>query len=150
MKSDRTRTNERGSALVEAALTMLGFLVIIFAIFETGRMMSIQQTITNAAREGARLSVLPAAATGGVYTDTLPSTTAVQDRVQTFLNASGLNGAAATVNVNQAYQPDGAGTPFYALVTVTVPYRVVSISMFSLLEVNLRGQAKMRNETNLE
>ena len=146
MNIDRTRTNERGSALVEAALTMLGFLVILFAIFEAGRMLSIQQTLTNAAREGARLAVLPRQ--GG--TDTLPSDTAVQARVQSFLNASGLNGATATLNVNQAYNPGGAGTPVYSLVTVTVPYRIVSISMFSFLEVNLQGQSKMRNETNVE
>jgi Flp pilus assembly protein TadG len=146
MNTDRTRRNERGSALVEAALTMLGFLIIVFAIFEAGRMLSIQQTLTNAAREGARLAVLPLQ--GG--TDTLPSDTAVQARVQSFLNASGLNGATATVDVNKAYNPGGAGTPVYSRITVTAPYRIVSISMFSFLEVNLQGRAMMRNETNLE
>jgi Flp pilus assembly protein TadG len=163
MNIDRTRRNESGSVLVEAALTMLGFLIILFAIFEAGRMMSIQQTLTNAAREGARLSVLPA--WGG--TDTLPTTTQVQARVQTFLDASGLNGAAATVSVNQCCDPSfpsantcsaPTGTPprcpageiQYSRVTITVPYKVVSISMFSLLEVNLRGQGTMRNETNLQ
>jgi Flp pilus assembly protein TadG len=145
MNIERTRTNERGSAMVEAALTMLGFLIILFAIFEAGRMMSIQQTITNAAREGARLSVAPL--WGG--TDDLRIAD-VEPRVRTFLNASGLNGAAATVNVDQGYNPGGAGTPVYSRITVTVPYRIVSISMFSFLEVNLQGRAMMRNETNLE
>ena len=142
MNVDRARTNERGSALVEAALTMLGFLVIIFAIFEAGRMMSIQQTLTNAAREGARLAVLPLQ--GG--TDTLPSDTVVQARVQSFLNASGLNGATATIVVDAVT----VGTTVSKRVTVTAPYRVVSISMFSFLEVNLQGRAMMRNETNLQ
>ena len=135
--------------MVEAALTMLTLLVLLFAIFEAGRLLNIQQTLTNAAREGARLSVLPAAATGSppVPSDTLPSAGTVQARVQDFLNASGLNGASATINVDQAYT---VGSTVYSRVTVTVPYRIVSISMFSMLEVNLRGQAMMRNETNLQ
>jgi Flp pilus assembly protein TadG len=163
MKVHRKREQQSGAAMVEAALVLLTFLIMMFAIFEAGRMLSIQQTLTNAAREGARLSVLPLQ--GG--TDTLPSTTAVQTRVSTFLNASGLNGAVATVAVNQCCDtnfpspnsctaPSGspakcaAGSIAYSRVTVTVPYKIVSISMFSLLEVTLQGQATMRNETNLQ
>ena len=143
MKVKGTDNSQRGSAMVEAALTMLTLFILLFAILEAGRMLNIQQTLTNAAREGARLSVLPA--WGG--TDTLPSTGVVQTRVQSFLNASGLNGASATVAVNNNHT---VGTTNYSLVTVTVPYKVLSISMFSLLEVNLQGQAMMRNETNLQ
>jgi len=166
MNVDRARTNERGSVLVEAALTMLGFLIILFAIFEAGRMMSIQQTLTNAAREGARFAVLPLQ--GG--TDTLPTPAQVRSRVRTFLDASGLNGAVVPdgdIPVEQCCDPSFpsrttctaptgsppqclAGSIQYSRVTITVPYKVVSISMFSLLEVNLRGQGTMRNETNLQ
>jgi Flp pilus assembly protein TadG len=151
MKVKGTESSQRGSAMVEAALTMLTLLVLLFGIFEAGRMLNIQQTLTNAAREGARLSVLPAAATGTppVPSDTLPSTGVVQARVQDFLNASGLNGATATIAVDQAYTPVVSST-VYSRVTVTVPYRVLTISMFSFLEVNLQGRATMRNETNLK
>ena len=143
MKVKRTDSSELGSAMVEAALTMLTLLVLMFAIFEAGRMLNIQQTLTNAAREGARLSVLPA--WGG--TSTLPSSAVVQTRVESFLNAAGLNGATATVTVDNDHT---VGTTKFSLVTVTVPYQVMSISMFSLLEVNLQGQAMMRNETNTQ
>jgi Flp pilus assembly protein TadG len=163
MKVKRRKSSERGAAMVEAALTMLTLLILLFAILEAGRMLNIQQTLTNAAREGARLSVLPA--WGG--TDTLPSTGTVQTRVQSFLDASGLNGSTATVSVNQCCDPSfpspnscsaptgtpptcPAGSIQYSRVTVTVPYKVVSISMFSLLEVTLQGKATMRNETNLK
>ena len=151
MSVERTESSQRGAAMVEAALTMLTLLVLIFAIFEAGRLLNIQQTLTNAAREGARLSVLPAAASGSppVSSDTLPSTSVVQARVQSFLNASGLNGSTATIAVDQAYTPV-VGSTVYSRVTVTVPYRVLTISMFGLLEVNLQGQAMMRNETNLK
>jgi len=151
MKVKGKEGSERGAAMLEAALTMLTLLVLLFAIFEAGRMLNIQQTLTNAAREGARLSVLPAAATGSppVPSDTLPSTGVVQARVQTFLDASGLNGATATIAVDQAYTPV-VGSTVYSRITVTVPYKVLTISMFGLLEVNLQGQAMMRNETNLQ
>jgi Flp pilus assembly protein TadG len=154
MRTGPDHNQERGAALVETALTMLMFFVVLLAIFEGGRMLNIQQTLTNAAREGARYSVLPAAATGGVYTDTLPTVDAVRTRVRSFLNASGLNGATIpdeNIQVDQNYDsPDDSDATRYTRVTVTVPYRVLTISMFSLLQVNLRGQAMMRNETNLQ
>jgi Flp pilus assembly protein TadG len=147
MKVKGKDTSERGSAMVEAALTLLTLLVLIFGIFEAGRMLNIQQTLTNAAREGARLSVLPLQ--GG--TDMLAPEAQVRSRVRTFLDASGLNGAVVpdgNILVDQAYNP--GGTTVYSRVTVTVPYRVLTISMFGLLEVNLQGQAMMRNETNVQ
>ena len=82
MKFKRTESSQRGAAMVEAALTMLTLLVLLFAIFEAGRMLNIQQTLTNAAREGARLSVLPAAASGTPLapSDTLPTPAQVRLR----------------------------------------------------------------------
>ena len=168
MKVTRKENSHRGAAMVEAALTMLTLLVLMFAIFESGRVMNIQQTLTNAAREGARFSVLPAAASGSplAYYDDLPSVSAVQARVQEYLNAAGLNGATATVGVlqccdptfnacaNQAPSPTlptcPAGQFHYSRVTVTVPYNVLTISMFGVLQMNMQGQATMRNETNFQ
>jgi Flp pilus assembly protein TadG len=147
MRVKGTERSERGAALVEAALTMLMLFVLVFGVFEAGRILNIQQTLTNAAREGARLSVLPLQ--GG--TDTLAPPALVRSRVRTFLGASGLNGAAVpdgNILVNQSYNP--GGSTVYSRVTVTVPYRVLSLSMFSFMEVNLQGQATMRNETNLQ
>ena len=147
MSVKEKESSERGSAMVEAALTMLTLLVLIFGIFEAGRMLNIQQTLTNAAREGARLSVLPLQ--GG--TDTLAPDADVRSRVRTFLDANGLNSAVVpdgNIVLDQAYNP--GGTTVYSRVTVTAPYRVLTISMFSVFEVNLQGQAMMRNETNLQ
>jgi hypothetical protein len=160
MKVKEIESSERGAAMVEAALTMLTLLVLMFAIFEAGRMLNIQQTLTNAAREGARLSVLPSAASGTppAPSDSLPSVAEVRSRVRGFLDAAGLNGAVVAdgdIDVCQAWCPGGCGTcatgsTVYSRVEITVPYRVLSISMFSLLEVNLHGRASMRNETNLK
>jgi len=158
MKRQSTGSSESGAALVEAAITMLTLLIMLFGILEAGRMINIQHTLTNAAREGARFSVLPLESSGGVPTDTLPGTAAVQAKVQGYLDANGMNGAAATITLDQGccdITPSGcqtcAGTSQkFSLVTVTVPYRVISLSMFSFMEVNLRGKAAMRNETNLQ
>jgi Flp pilus assembly protein TadG len=50
--------NERGSALLEMALTLPLLLLICVGIFEFGRAYQTQQVLTNAAREGARVAIL--------------------------------------------------------------------------------------------
>ena len=55
----RTRLrNERGAALLETAITVPIILLISVGIFEFGRAYQVQQVLTNAAREGARLAVI--------------------------------------------------------------------------------------------
>jgi Flp pilus assembly protein TadG len=76
------RKSERGAELVEFAL-MLSILLVIFAgLWDFGRAYRVHQAITNAAREGARLAVVPA----GVN-----QKAAVQDRVKAYLNKSSLD-----------------------------------------------------------
>jgi Flp pilus assembly protein TadG len=161
MKRISRESSEDGAALVEAALTLLMTLILLFAVFEAGRILNIQHTLTNAAREGARFSVLPLQSSGGVPTDTLPGIPAIQGKVQAYLDANGMGGATADIQVNQACCditsggcvspcPTGSATQKYSLVTVTVPYTVISLSMFNVGTFNLRGKAAMRNEINLQ
>ena len=58
MKTD-TRTRERGQAMVETALALPILLLLMVGIFEVGRAYETWQVLTNAAREGARMSVTP-------------------------------------------------------------------------------------------
>ena len=58
MKPD-TRTRERGQAMVETAIALPLLLVMMVGIFEVGRAYETWQVLTNAAREGARMSVTP-------------------------------------------------------------------------------------------
>jgi TadE-like protein len=51
--------SERGAALLEAAITIPILLLISIGIFEFGRAWQTWQVLTNAAREGARVAVLP-------------------------------------------------------------------------------------------
>jgi Flp pilus assembly protein TadG len=56
----RTRflKNQRGAALIEAAVTLPIILFISVAIFEFGRAYQTWQVLTNAAREGARVAII--------------------------------------------------------------------------------------------
>src|SRR5437773_8335484 len=50
---------ERGVAIVEAALTLLLLFIFLFGLMEVSLLISVQQALTNAAREGARARVAP-------------------------------------------------------------------------------------------
>lgn len=133
-----SRSGERGVAILESAVILLAFFVIVLGIMEAGRFLSIQQTLNNAAREGARLAVLPL--TG---TNDLPSDTQIENRVQAFLDSNGIQSASISVTRNVA-----AGGDVFTLVQTSTTYEVLSISMFSNLEIPLSGNARMRNETS--
>lgn len=53
------RRSDSGQAVIEMALTLPLLLVIVFGIFDFGFMFQRYEVVTNAAREGARLAVLP-------------------------------------------------------------------------------------------
>lgn len=141
MKQARINRRERGVAVVESAMTLLGFFVLLFGIMEAGRFLNMEQVLTDAAREGARYAVLPL-----TQTSTLPGTGAIQNVVQQYLNSADIKNA--TVTVSQVSIPTGVVTTQYTQVQVTVPYQVLTLSMFSNLQVNLTGKAEMRNETS--
>ena len=52
--------NEAGAALVEAALIMIPFLLLLFGVMEFGLLLYDQQVINNATREGARAGIVVA------------------------------------------------------------------------------------------
>lgn len=56
-RGDR-RAGNRGQALVEFALTIPIFLFLIIALFDMGRAVFAYNTLTNAAREGARTAIV--------------------------------------------------------------------------------------------
>src|SRR5712692_11119291 len=57
-------SSERGTAILETALTLPLLLVVSVGIFEFGRAYQTWQVMTNAAREGARVAVMPSSPTG--------------------------------------------------------------------------------------
>lgn len=80
---------ERGQSMAEMALVLPLFLLLVFGIVELGRAFAARQALTSAAREGARILVLP-------FGQGLPYTTeeAVQEaalkRARSYLSSSGV------------------------------------------------------------
>ena len=62
--SARLRAQERGAELVEFALALPLLLVVFGGIIDFGLLLQRHQVLSNAAREGARLAVLPGYTTG--------------------------------------------------------------------------------------
>ncbi len=154
-KHDFAGGSDRGQALVEAAMTLLAFLLFLFGIFEGGRLLQTQHVLTDAARGGARLSITPLTATS-----VLPTYTDVQNRVQWYLRAASLCTACnasdgVTITLNQSVVLTGPNEAnnstdqtLYSRVTVSMPYHVITIGMFGMLQITLTGQSLMRNETS--
>lgn len=121
---------DRGSELVEMAVVMPIFLIIIMAIIDFGFLFQRYEVVHNAAREGARLAVVGS-----------PSDAVVQARVQNYLTSSGVTGS-ATAQVSTT-SVTVSGTSVSAK-TVTVLYP--SSFLFLPGSVNLQGVATMRIE----
>jgi hypothetical protein len=130
------RKYRRGAAAVEFAVVAPVFFLMVLGMVEFGRMVMVQQVLTNASREGARVAVLDGS-----------TTTDVVNKVQSYLTAAHLPVVTPTVS------PDPPSTAGYgAPVTVTVQ---VSFSQVSWLRSpifvsgsrQLTASTVMRRET---
>lgn len=144
----RTRIkSERGAALLEAAITIPMLLLISVGIFEFGRAWQTWQVLTNAAREGARLAVLPDPTPGNAET-----------RAREYMAAGqlpGANSAAVDVNRSASMTVNGAAVSA-SQVTIDYPFTFVVLQPVARLvspgtsvggPLTMRAQALMRNES---
>jgi len=135
----RRRSSQKGVAVVEAAITLIMFFTVLLGIIEAGRFISVYQTLTDAAREGARLGVAPYSGTSD-----RPSDAEIEAEVQRFLDSNAIQGA--TITVERSHAP-GATANEFTRVTASLPYQVMTASWFADIEVTISGTAMMRNET---
>ena len=137
----RTRRRERGATLVEAALTILLLITLLFGIVEFGMAYHVYQIATNAAREGARFSVAPDPVTG-----LLPSTTQVQERVQQYLDIGRIDVPPENIVITQN-TTQSVNNVFLTITTVNIstPYEFNALPFGS---ITISTEARMRNETN--
>jgi len=129
------RKKRQGAAVVEFAFVAPVFILLIFGMIEFGRMVMVQQVITNASREGARRAVLD----GATHTE-------VQSVVTDYLAGSAVNGGDVTVTPDP---PTSAGYGEPVTVQVSVGYDDVSWlpgSMF-LGGTEMSATTVMRRET---
>jgi Flp pilus assembly protein TadG len=131
----KLRKQRKGAAAVEFALVAPVFVLLVFGMIEYGRMVMVQQVITNASREGARRAVLD-----GVTSADVTNT------VTTYLTNGAVSGATVTLNPTN---PASASSGSPVTVTVSVPYTAVSWlpSPFFLGSATLTSTSTMRRET---
>jgi Flp pilus assembly protein TadG len=108
------RRNRRGAAAVEFAVVAPVFFLLVFGMIEYGRMVMVQQVITNASREGARKAVLDGSTTAEVKTV-----------VNEYLASGSItpSGDPTTVSPNP---PSTAEFGEPVTVTVSIPFNEVS------------------------
>jgi Flp pilus assembly pilin Flp len=104
--------NESGAELIEFALVLPLLLLVLLGIIDFGFLFQRYEVVTNAAREGARVAVLPGYADADVVA-----------RVNQYLTAGGLNGPHdPPVVAHPAPISVGGYCAAVTSVTVTYPY----------------------------
>lgn len=138
--------SRRGAAVVETAVVLPVFLLIVMGIVEFGRAMMVCQLLTNGARHGARLAIVEGS-----------TNAAVQQAIENFLTET-LHVAAGDLAIQIEVEPaPGHPDPLDSLaaaqskdlvkVTVSVPFeKVAYVSGTFLKSTTLSGQCAMRHE----
>jgi Flp pilus assembly protein TadG len=132
---------ERGSELIEFALVTPILMLLAAGIFEFGMMFRTFEAVTNAAREGARVGVLPG----------YEAAVNVESRVNAYLTAAGLTGPRTTQSPVVTVATSG-GTFSARRVVVTYSYSPTVLAPIaaafggSFGTIPLSGAAVMRTE----
>jgi Flp pilus assembly protein TadG len=143
-KGCRSCRKRRGAAVVEFAVVAPVFFLLIFGMIEFGRMVMVQQILTNASREGARKAVLDGSTTGDV-----------QNTVTTHMADARITINNGNITINPT-NPATANFGDPITVTVSVPFSQVSWLPTNMLQnflpagqtdITLRAATVMRRET---
>lgn len=148
MKRTERFRNQRGTHLIELALVMPILLLLALGIIDVAGLIHANQVVSNAAREGARLSV---AEEQQGYTGDGPNTIVqrVQDYIVTENDINCTSEPAVTIN-QDAFTPTAGG---YSLssseVTVVCPYQMQFLPALTggqvPATVNVMGRVRFRN-----
>ena len=136
--------NQRGAALLETAITLPLVLLVCVSIFEFGRAYQTWQVMTNAAREGARVAVLPGSTDANVT-----------DAVRNYMKGGKLAAwSSATILVERNLPVNGNTA---SRITVTYPFNFTVLNPVIRLvnkssttgqgTTNMTSSALMRNES---
>ena len=138
--------SQRGTALIETALILPLLLLLCVGIFEFGRAYQTWEVLTNAAREGARVAILP-------NTTTADATA----RVREFLQVGGLayDASVGVAVTNTTVSMGAAGNAAGFKVTVTYPFtfmvlqpvaRMVTAGAMDGAPISIVATSTMRKE----
>jgi Flp pilus assembly protein TadG len=132
----RIKNDRKGSVLVEAALTLPILMLLMMGVFEFGNIIRIQQALTNAAREGARVAA--------VDINDATALSSAQTVAQNYLTASGVDLSLVTISPTAAVV---AGNPAVR-VAVSFTYTINFLTFVPGFSPNfqLNSQVTMRRE----
>jgi Flp pilus assembly protein TadG len=139
----------RGVAAVEAAICLPVIVLLLFGMWQFGRMAQMSRILKDAAREGARV------AAGGVNNGSIVTVANVQTAVQNFLTAEGMPSAAvtgATITLTNlsadTWTDPGNALPLDQFsVTVTIPPGAAFNSL-QLVGANVCGITQLQETVN--
>jgi Flp pilus assembly protein TadG len=142
------RAGELGAEVVEMAFVLPILLTLLIGIFWGARAYETYVAITRAAREGARVAVVPSCASCG---NAFPSTATIQAAIDGVLAANNLATSSAGVTVNiqqhQALNLDPLNTTAtWTVISVTYPFQF-TLPWTSVGTVNITTQVQMLEET---
>lgn len=124
-----TPSRERGATAVEFALVLPILLVLVIGIIEFGRAYHVQTTLSNAARDGARVMALQDSATAA--------------RATAKDSASGLSLTDSMIAVTPTRCASDMAAPGQVSVTIAYPFALVS-GLLPLDDFTLTGRGTMR------
>jgi Flp pilus assembly protein TadG len=144
----RVAAGERGAEIVEFAVVLTALLMLLIGIIWIGRAYNIYQTITRAAREGARFALAPSCATCG---NTFPTDTEVQGVINGALSAAALDPTKANpaiqIQRNQTLDPNDAPGYQFSGVVVSFGYPVyLPIPFTRPVTMTVSTRVQMRQE----
>ncbi len=154
----RTRLrSQRGNALIETAVTLPIILFVSVAIFEFGRAYQVQQVLTNAAREGARVAVLGTVSEGDIAAR-VTQYLAVGKVIQCDVQGQNCSGTLPTITIDRAVSipsVTGGTAGVGSQVTIVLPYSFMFLNPVANLvtrgstvgaPITMRAVSLMRNE----
>ncbi len=150
------RRGEHGAELVEMAFVLPLLLTLLIGVFWAARAYNIYETITRAAREGARVAVAPSCSTCG---NAVPSVTNVENAVLNSLAASSIDttkiqipSCGGNLSSTICYQRDiqlNTSTPTELGVSVSLRYPFqfsLPFTSLNMSTVNITTAVQMREE----
>ena len=132
------RGDTRGQALVEFALILPLFLLLVMAVWQFGRAWQVYQTLTDAAREGARTAVV---ANPNITVDSVAA------KINRNLQLAALDTASAIKTITGMH----GGTGTQATIAISYPYQLRWLQPFvgwtgAQASFNMNTSVVFRNE----
>ena len=142
----KTMRKERGAALVEMVMILPVLTILFLGIVQFGLVLREHQIVQNAAREGARLSMLPQySVKDWTGSGTSPDTT-IKNLVVQYMSQENITIATSDVTVNQNYNITLTDGTKVVASQVTISYSrtpIVGGSFFG--SIAYKGEAVFRN-----